>query len=69
MSAKKQTSLTSFFTPKPVKKPNSVPASVEVVNSSGKKRPPVFETPLAKKATVGNAYLSYGSKNEDCGGR
>jgi hypothetical protein len=67
MSAKKQTCLTSFFTPKPVKKTTSVPP-VEVVNSSGKKRPPVFETPLAKKATVGNTYLFYGSKNEDCGG-
>jgi hypothetical protein len=52
MSAKKQTSLTSFFTPKNSKK--SVPDSVQAVNSSSKKRPPVFETPTAKKATVGN---------------
>jgi hypothetical protein len=54
MSAKKQTSLTSFFTPKNVKTTNVAPKEVALSNSTGtgKKRAPVFETPNAKKTAV-----------------
>lgn len=52
MSAKKQTSLMTFFTPKNTRTTYATPE--DVVSSNGKKRPPVFETPSAKKASVGN---------------
>ena len=53
MSGKKQASIMSFFTPKNIKTTDVLPQ--DLANSNGKKRPPVFETPSAKKATVGKS--------------